>query len=93
MQVIYSSNNSGGSWWLSDDQWRALEGAGWSVDWRPERWLGALATVATRSGLSRSEAILEWAAATGEDPSDPGCSCCGPPHNFYEDHGDEDSNT
>lgn len=31
--IEYSSNNSGGSWWLSDDNWRALEDAGWVVHW------------------------------------------------------------
>lgn len=31
--VEYDSNNSGGSWWLSDDDWRALEAAGWKVAW------------------------------------------------------------
>lgn len=25
MYVEYISNNSGGSWWLSDDNWEALE--------------------------------------------------------------------
>lgn len=29
----YSSNNSGGSWWLSTDDWRKLEEAGWVVHW------------------------------------------------------------
>lgn len=33
MKVTYSSNNSGGSWWLSDDDWRRLEAAGWGVEW------------------------------------------------------------
>lgn len=33
MLVKYSSNNSGGSWWLSDDDWKALEVAGWEIDW------------------------------------------------------------
>lgn len=33
MKVKYSSNNSGGSWWLSDEDWRALEAAGWQVEW------------------------------------------------------------
>lgn len=33
MKVEYSSNNSGGSWWLSDDNWRALEEAGWTVEY------------------------------------------------------------
>lgn len=30
----YSSNNSGGSWWLKDKDWEALEAAGWNVHWR-----------------------------------------------------------
>jgi hypothetical protein len=53
--VEYSSNNSGGSWWLSDEDWKALEKAGWNVHWEKDnnpiggtdkdgRWLGALAT-------------------------------------------------
>lgn len=25
----YRSNNSGGSWWLSDEDWKAMEEAGW----------------------------------------------------------------
>lgn len=33
MYVEYSSNNSGGSWWLKDAAWQALEDAGWIVEW------------------------------------------------------------
>ena len=33
MYVEYSSNNSGGSWWLKDEDWKALEAAGWKVVW------------------------------------------------------------
>lgn len=33
MKVTYSSNNSGGSWWLTDENWRDLEQAGWVVEW------------------------------------------------------------
>ena len=60
--VRYKSNNSGGSWRLTDDDWKALEAAGWVVEWvanddaDPDRgfsradangrWLGALATSA-----------------------------------------------
>ncbi len=29
----YSSNNSGGRWWLSDDDWHNLEAAGWKIQW------------------------------------------------------------
>lgn len=31
--VEYSSNNSGGNWWLKDEDWHALEKAGWVVHW------------------------------------------------------------
>jgi hypothetical protein len=31
--VEYYSNNSGGRWWLTDDDYRALEKAGWYVLW------------------------------------------------------------
>lgn len=33
MYVEYRSNNSGGKWWLSDQDWKALEDAGWKVEW------------------------------------------------------------
>ena len=31
--IEYSSNNSGGGWWLDDADWKALENAGWVVHW------------------------------------------------------------
>jgi len=31
--VEYRSNNSGGEWWLKDDDWKKLEKAGWDVKW------------------------------------------------------------
>lgn len=31
--VTYRSNNSGGGWWLSADDWHALDEAGWNVHW------------------------------------------------------------
>jgi len=31
--VKYDSNNSGGSWWLTDNDWVKLEKAGWEIDW------------------------------------------------------------
>lgn len=92
--VEYDSNNSGGSWWLTDEDWHNLEAAGWDVEWvkdRPywgrngeDRWLGALATSATRHGLSMDEAIAEFEEVTGQGAYEAGCECCGPPHNFYE---------
>jgi hypothetical protein len=33
MKVTYKSNNSGGSWWLKDKHWKAMEKAGWFVEW------------------------------------------------------------
>lgn len=33
MKIEYSSNNSGGRWWLKDEDWKALEDAGWEVIW------------------------------------------------------------
>ena len=33
MRINYDSNNSGGSWWLEDKDWKALEEAGWCVSW------------------------------------------------------------
>ena len=86
MYVEYIANNSGGSWWLSDDDWKALEAAGWKVDWC--RFLDSSAQRATRQGLSLEEAIAEWKHVTGQDPEDEGCWCCGPPHNFYVNRGE-----
>lgn len=34
IRVEYSSNNSGGDWWLEDEDWKALEDAGWLVLWK-----------------------------------------------------------
>lgn len=82
--VEYSTNNSGGSWWLDDEDWHKLELAGWKVEWKNERWLGALATRAYREGLSYDEAVAEWESITGEDANDSGCDCCGQPHYFSE---------
>lgn len=31
--IEYDSNNSGGSFWLKDEDWKALEDAGWHVNW------------------------------------------------------------
>ena len=81
MKVEYSSNNSGGYWWLKDEDWYALEKAGWEVKWKGERWLGALASRAEKDFPSLKEAIMEFEKVTGQQASDEGCNCCGPPHN------------
>jgi hypothetical protein len=98
--VGYSSNNSGGSWWLTDEDWEKLEAAGWEVEWRKDdgsllggvvekagdrpRFLGAAATEASRRGLSLRMADIEWEEITGQNANEEGCPCCGQPHNFYE---------
>jgi hypothetical protein len=93
--VTYESNNSGGSWWLRDEDWHKLAAAGWAVDWekdktgplrKGERFLGALAMRASKDFADPREAIAEFERITGQDASDEGCNCCGPPHSFsYKD--------
>lgn len=34
--VELSENNSGGGWWLSEDDWLALEAKGWVIEWAEE---------------------------------------------------------
>lgn len=94
MKVRYKSNNSGGSWWLKDDDWKALEAAGWQVEWSKDeewkdadgvRWLGALAAAAVSPDVESVDvAIAEWERVTGQDAGAEGCNCCGSPHSFYE---------
>ena len=72
MKVSYSSNNSGGHWWLKDKDWKNLEKAGWTVEWAKDnyykktaldssnRWLGALATAAYKDFPTIKMAIAEW---------------------------------
>jgi hypothetical protein len=104
MLVKYSSNNSGGSWWLKDADWLALEAAGWKVEWhrdredewfktgRDGRWLGSLAGSASKDFPTPADAIREWERITGQDASDDGCNCCGAPHSFSWDSDDADKN-
>lgn len=96
MNVEYTSNNSGGHWWLTDEDWAALEKDGWHVEWVKDdefyreysevretgRWLGALARSASKDARSLKIAIAEWEFLTEQSASDRGCSCCGEPHNF-----------
>ena len=91
--ITYNSNNSGGSWWLTDDNWRDLERAGWEVDWyankdsdeyKDGRFLGALATSAKKDFPSEEDAISEWERIVGASAGDEGCPCCGAPHYFSE---------
>lgn len=102
MHVEYRSNNSGGDWWLTDDDWRALEAAGWEIRWfaanrdvyrtldAEGRFIGALADSAIRRQASLRDAVDEWERVTGKSSLDAGCPCCGQPHWFteYDDNGD-----
>ncbi len=97
MKVKYDSNNSGGRWWLDDKDWYSLEKAGWKINWvknepvgafhdEDDRWLGALASSAEIEIGTIKEAIESFEKATGQDVSNEGCNCCGPPHCFdWED--------
>lgn len=89
MKFKYDSNNSGGVWWLSDEDWKSLESAGWRVNWRDGRRLGALATSAECEFETLAECVASFERATGQDASDEGCSCCGPPHSFQWGKGDD----
>lgn len=95
--IEYVANNSGGYWWLSDDDWHALERTGWVVDWHANggtgtwpghvdaegRWLGTLASRARLYRVTMDSAIESWETATGQDSQAEGCTCCGQPHGFY----------
>ena len=35
----YNPNNSGGSWWLSDEDWKNLEKNGWKVVWANQEFI------------------------------------------------------
>ena len=101
-KVEYYSNNSGGDWWLTDQNWYDLEAAGWKIEWCKDvhkpanivdgRFIGTLAQSATRVGLNLNEAIAEWERITKECASDCGCACCGQPHDFIEYDDDKISN-
>lgn len=78
--VEYWHNNSGGSDWLTDADWAALEAAGWVPG---ERNYRGRPFGATRTGLSFDAAVAEWESITGQDSRVEGCPCCGQPHSFY----------
>jgi len=86
MKLEYSSNNSGGSWWLTDDDWYAMEREGWIIEWFDDRFLDSLAGGAYKIVASKEDAtraILKWEQITGQNAAAQGCSCCGRPHYFY----------
>ena len=85
MKIVYYSNNSGGSDWLKEKDWQALEKAGWIVGWRNYTWGGREANSASLESKSLEEAIYSFEEVTGQSASAVGCQCCGPPHNFHEE--------
>lgn len=84
-KYVYESNNSGGEWWLTDEDWKNLEKGGWEVEWIRERWLGALAKRASKEFDSENCAIVDFEKITGKNYHEEGCACCGPPHDIEED--------
>jgi hypothetical protein len=77
MQIKYDSNNSGGRWWLSDDDWKALERAGWFVQW---------------GGLYFCRSNFSWHAAPegAEQPCPEGVECQG--HRKYSTAAEAEGN-
>lgn len=92
--LTYRSNNSGGYWWLTDQDWKDLEKVGWTVTWKADeeqpmfkpdrngRWLGALATTCEKVFDTPEDGIREWEIVTGQSAGAVGCNCCGQPHEF-----------
>lgn len=92
--IRYVSNNSGGIWWLDDEDWYALEKAGWNVLWVKDepyykkhldsngRYLDCLATQASKHFPNVEDAIDEWETVTKANAYADGCSTCGEPHSF-----------
>ena len=88
MRVTYSTNNSGGSYWLTGEDWVNLEDAGWVVEWEKPRDDEPFAYSAYIDNVESVDvAVAKWEHVTKERAADPGCSCCGPPHSFYADQG------
>lgn len=102
MIIEYSTNNSGGSYWLKAKDWKRLAEAGWKLfgfdnfeydaqgkyvrdeDGLPKR-KGSLPDnphYAFKQFNTIQEALREFEELTGQDVSDEGCNCCGPPHSF-----------
>ena len=80
MIITYSSNNSGGTWWLSYQDWKNLEAAGWEID--QQRTHNGFYREAAKELDSVADAILDFEKIVGQSASDEGCNCCGPPHSF-----------
>lgn len=89
MKIRYSTNNSGGDYWLKKKDWAALRKAGWTVEPLPKNQIGDLLSRlgctyhnAHKNFRTVRAALLEFEKLTGQKVSDEGCPCCGPPHSF-----------
>lgn len=67
VKVEYRTNNSGGSWWLSDDDWKALEDAGWEVEW------GGVYHCGTSASFRRPEGAPEPCESSDDCPGHSVC--------------------
>lgn len=95
VRVEFSENNSGGGWWLNTEQYAKLFAAGWKGGCKrygeeDEEWGGAIRIIvldAVDAKLAREQgfdlAVTEWEHVTGESVYTVGCTCCGPPYQFY----------
>lgn len=75
MYIYYSANNSGGSFWHTQDQWDSLIDLGWVA-------IGVSSLL--KKVNSFEEGMQEWQSVMQMDPDATGCECCGPPHYFEE---------
>jgi len=80
--IEFSENNSGGSFWLTQENYDALKARGWVGEGILEdRYAGRRLR---RYDTSMIMALAEFEDATGWDPDEEGCGCCGQPFNFYK---------
>jgi len=88
MKIRYSTNNSGGNYWLSEKNWYELQRAGWEILELTKDEYGYGRTLCHEAFLDCSsveEAKASFQQATGLNPTTRGCSCCGMPHQFTEE--------
>ena len=64
IKVEYRSNNSGGDWWLKDEDWKKLEKAGWYVEWGQNFYCGS--RYPSLTGERRPEKFIPCVAVNGE---------------------------
>lgn len=74
-QVEYSYNNSQGT---RPPDFSMLEQAGWKTHGNR----AVFETIASNEKDARDRAIKIWERTTKMRAADPGCECCGPPHQF-----------